>query len=238
MVQDGGDFGQTLAGAELRVALDIAGHAVDNVGHGLAGVGLVSVVVDDGGGVDLAVSEREKALVPVDVTGEVSVDAILEHKSLEGGADMLLVGRVGGAVHGSVAHDDDPGSLGAVDTLEVLLQPLVLLVGLGVGHVGNAAEGTAVSDVGLRLRGVSLVAGEILGERPLGAVGVVGFSVHRDKVGETVVEGVPEVADTAGLLTGHAETVLVGSEVSTTVLAGGHIIEIRSLTNLWEGGQL
>jgi hypothetical protein len=46
-------------------------------------------------------------------------------------------------------------------------------------------------------------------------------------VGETVVEGVPEVTDTTGLLTGHTETVLVGSEVSTTVLAGGQIIEIR-----------
>jgi hypothetical protein len=33
-------------------------------------------------------------------------------------------------------------------------------------------------------------------------------------VGETVVERVPEVTNTTGLLTGHAETVLVGREVS------------------------
>lgn len=60
-----------------------------------------------------------------------------------------------------------------------------------------------------------LVAGEIFGEGSLGAVGVVGFSVHGDEVGEAVVEGVPEVSHTTALGAGHAEAVLESREVST-----------------------
>lgn len=128
---------------------------------------------------------------------------------------MQLVGGVCRAVHGTVTHGNDPGSLLAVHALQILLQPLVLLIGLVVLDAAvDSTEGTTVSDEGLGLLGVGLVAGEILSKGPLGAVGEVGFTVDGDEVGKTVVERVPEVADTAGLLTGHAETVLVGSEVS------------------------
>lgn len=150
----------------------------------------------------------------INLPGEVGIDTVLKHESLKGRTDVLHVGGIGGAVHRSVAHDDNPGSLGTVDTLKIFLQPLVLLVGRGVRHVADTAEGTAVGDEGLRLLGVSLITGDILGEGPLGALGVIGLTVQGDKVSKAVVEGVPEVTDTAGLLTWHAESVLVGSEVS------------------------
>lgn len=71
LVQQGGDVGQTLAGAKFTVALNVAGHAVDDVGDGLAVVGIVGVVVHNGGSIDGAVSaERIKTLVPVDVADE------------------------------------------------------------------------------------------------------------------------------------------------------------------------
>lgn len=73
LVQQGGDVGQTLAVAEFAVTLDVAGHAVDDMGDGLAVVGIVRVVVDDGGGIDGAVgSQRIETLVPMDVTEFVS----------------------------------------------------------------------------------------------------------------------------------------------------------------------
>lgn len=69
-VQHGGHVRQRLSLAELAVALDIARHAVDDVGHGLAGVGAVGVVVHNGGVVDGAVlAEGVQALVPVNVAG-------------------------------------------------------------------------------------------------------------------------------------------------------------------------
>lgn len=54
-VEHSGDVGQSLAAAELAVAFDVASHAVDDVGHGLAGVGSVCIIVQHGGGVDGAV---------------------------------------------------------------------------------------------------------------------------------------------------------------------------------------
>lgn len=69
VVEDGGDVLLALTGAELAVALDVAGGTVDEVSHGLAGVGAVGVVVDDGGSVDGTVgAEGEETLVPVDMT--------------------------------------------------------------------------------------------------------------------------------------------------------------------------
>lgn len=63
---------------------------------------------------------------------------------------MQLVARVRGAVHGAVAHDKHPGGLLAVDVREIVLQPLVLRVGLGVLEAAvDGAEGAAVGDVGL-----------------------------------------------------------------------------------------
>lgn len=59
---------ERLVGREGRVRLDVAGHAVDDVRHGLARVGLVGVVVDDRGLVDGAVgAEGPETFVPVDM---------------------------------------------------------------------------------------------------------------------------------------------------------------------------
>jgi hypothetical protein len=51
------------------MALDVAGHSIDNVGHGHAGVGVVGVVVSDRRRVNGAVpGKRPETLVPVNVT--------------------------------------------------------------------------------------------------------------------------------------------------------------------------
>lgn len=69
VVKNGSDVLLALARAELAVALEVSGRAVDEVSHGLSGIGAVGVVVDDGGSVDGTVhAEREETLVPVDVT--------------------------------------------------------------------------------------------------------------------------------------------------------------------------
>jgi hypothetical protein len=62
---------------------------------------------------------------------------------------------------------------------------------------------------------VSLISTKIAGERPFGAIGEIGFAVESNEVGQTVVEGVPEIANTSRLITGVPETILVGSEVPT-----------------------
>lgn len=68
LVKDGSDISETLPLAELAVALQITRHAVDDVSHGLARVGVVGMVVDDRASVNGAVCpERKEAFVPVDV---------------------------------------------------------------------------------------------------------------------------------------------------------------------------
>jgi hypothetical protein len=56
---------------ELTVTLDVACHAVDEVGHGDASISVVSVSVDNRGIVnDAAGGERPHALIPMDMTRE------------------------------------------------------------------------------------------------------------------------------------------------------------------------
>lgn len=70
-VQNIGDVQWALAGVQSAVAFDVSGHTVDDVGDGLAGVGVVGVVVDDRGKIDSAVgTKREETLIPVDVSIE------------------------------------------------------------------------------------------------------------------------------------------------------------------------
>ena len=210
-----------LIAAQHAVTLNVACHTVDNMRHRNARVGVVRILVLDRSLVDRAVDAKgEQTLVPVDVAGEVSVNAVLEEQALERGAQVFLVGCCFGAVHWPVAHGEDPRSFLAVDAGEIFGEPLVLLVGLVVFvATGHCAEGAAVGDESFACGGKGLVAFDIVGERFLWAVGEVGFAVEGDEVCEAVVEGVPEVADSAGLLAGHAEAVLVGGEVSVTELA-------------------
>lgn len=68
LVKDGSDVSKTLSLAELAVALQVTRHAVHEVGHGLAGVGVIGMVVDNRVRVNGTIcAEREEAFVPVDV---------------------------------------------------------------------------------------------------------------------------------------------------------------------------
>lgn len=113
--------------------------------------------------------------------------------------------------------DEDPWSLFAVDLGEILGQPLILLISLVVFPVVaiDTAEGTTVGNEGLGFSGKGLVALDVADKGPFGTVCEVCLGVDADEVGETVVERVPEVTDTATFDSGHAESVLEGCEVST-----------------------
>lgn len=77
VVENGSDVLLALAGAELAVALEVSGGAVDEVSHGLSGIGAVGVVVDDRSSVDGTVhAEGEETLVPVDVTVDSLVTGV------------------------------------------------------------------------------------------------------------------------------------------------------------------
>lgn len=221
-IQHGSDVENGLIRRQFTMRFDISSHSVDDVSDRFAFVGVVGIVVFDGSSVDGAVgAKRKEAFVPVNVAGEVSIDAVFEHQFFESVADVLLVGGGLTAVHGAMAVDEDPGSLFAVDGGEIFGQPLVLLVGFVVFPVVvvDATERTAVGDEGLCFGRQSLVAFDVTDEGPFGAVGEVRLGVDTDEMGETVVEGVPEVADTATFLSGHAEAVLEGCEVPGVCLA-------------------
>jgi len=74
---------------ELTVAFNVACHAVDEVSHGDAGIGVVSVSVDNRSVINGAAGgERPHALVPMDMTREVCINTIFKHKALEGFTDV------------------------------------------------------------------------------------------------------------------------------------------------------
>lgn len=71
-VEHGGDVQRGIAGIQRAMALNITGHAVDDVGQGYAGVSVVRVVVDNRRRVDFAgACERPETLVPVDMTRRI-----------------------------------------------------------------------------------------------------------------------------------------------------------------------
>ena len=71
LVKDAGNVERLLGLGELGVALDVAGHTVDDVRDGLAFVCVKGVVVDNGGLIDGAVAaEGKRAFIPVDVAGK------------------------------------------------------------------------------------------------------------------------------------------------------------------------
>lgn len=189
--------------------------------HRLALVGVISIVVLDGSGIDSTIAaKRKESFIPMDVASKVCIHTILKHQCLKCIAHIALVRSSLTAVHGSMAINEDPRSLGAVDLSEILGQPLVLLVSLVVFPVVavDTAEGTAVGDEGLSLRRKSLIALDVADEGPFGTICKVCFGVDADEVGKTVVERVPEVTDAAALDSGHAESVLEGGEISEKVL--------------------
>lgn len=252
-VENRGDVKRRLVCGQGAVTLDVTGHSVDDVGHRHSGVGVVRVVVNDRRAVNAAgAGHGPETLIPMDVTRtgvrgdtrqysgniprKIDIDTVLEQQALESLTDIRLVGRDLGAVHRAMGHGNHPRGLGAVDGGKVLLEPLVLSVGLGIAHVSDSAKWPGIGNEGLALLGRGLATLQVAGERPLGAVGKIGLAVKRDEMGKTVVERVPHVAHAAGLSTGHAEAVLVGSEVP------GHVRDPVNHddkeTYLWDGGQL
>lgn len=215
-VENGRDVENVRARGEGGVRFNVTGHTVDDVSHGLARVGPVGVVVDDGAHVDgTVVANGEDTLVPVDVAREVGIDTVLEEELLESSAHAVLVARNLRRVHGTVAHGDNPGGLLAVNLGKVILEPLVLFVRLlDVNVASDGAKGARVGREGLVGGDLGLTLLEVLGKGSLGGVGVVSLTVEGDEVSKTIVEGVPEVGDTLGLGTRHTETVLVSSVVA------------------------
>jgi hypothetical protein len=115
-----------------------------------------------------------------------------------------------------VTSDDGPGGDGSVDSSEVPCHPLNLLVGLRVVDVAiDSAEGTRILGAGvLGLDMVIVLPMEVGGKGGLGGVGVVSLGVKHNEVDETVVPGVPEVANAIGHVAGHGVAVLVGGEIA------------------------
>lgn len=121
-VQHGSDVSEALARTELRVTLNITSHTVDNVSDRLPGVGTVCILVEDRAAVEGAVTAHgPHTLVPVDVAGEIGINAMFQEQLFECVTEMHHVGGVGGRVHGAMAHDENPGGLLAVDAFQVLL---------------------------------------------------------------------------------------------------------------------
>lgn len=160
-------------------------------------------------GVLLLKAERALALVDVGVARENEVDIVLCQERLEDvlagpadGAAVVLVAEV----PGPVAGDDNPGRLGAVDGREVGFEPGRLGVHGGVDGAGAFSFDTANF----------VVADEAMAE--------VGLGVNLDKVRETAVPAVPEVARSARGVRGHAEVVLVPREVGLARHADAHVV--------------
>lgn len=70
----------------------------------------VCVPVDNGGSVDGTIaSHGEHTFIPVDMTGCVKVDTMLEKEVFKGSTHTSLVGGNRAGVHRSVAHGNNPG---------------------------------------------------------------------------------------------------------------------------------
>lgn len=206
---------------QRTMTLNVSCCAIDNVRDTLARVGAVRVVVNHRAGIDGPVgTQRQQSFIPVDVAREVHIHLVLQQHALPSRAHIGLVARRLGTVHRPMAHRDNPRRLGTVDALQVIDQPLVLLVRSVVIDlvIVDGAKGTRVGDVGLvdrRVRFVGVRAlGDVAEKRPLGGVDVICFTVEGDEVCEAVVVAIPHVAHAAGFYTRGAETVLIGGEVT------------------------
>lgn len=142
----------------------------------------------------------------MDVSLHVQVYAVLDHQGLE----RLLTGQadcsravLGGDVPRSMETDDDPGRLFTIDGGEIFLKPIVLLVRVSKRTVVCAGVG-ATSFV-----------------RRLESDGEVSFTIEHYKVGEAVIEGVPEVPEATRFVRGHAEMVDCRMERSSYKVRGG-----------------
>lgn len=204
LVENSGDVESRVSRA---VAFNVSSSTVDDVSYCLSRVREVCVVVDNGRVVNGVVTDREHSLIPMNVsrlgfnvsfnldqynyhqeTDHVSINTILEQKTLESVADVLLVGRNFGRVHGPVRHSNDPWGSGAVNLGEILLEPLNLAVGGIVAPAPvDSTEWTRIGNEGFALLRESLIlAADITGERPLRRVSKVSLTIKRNEVGISV----------------------------------------------------
>lgn len=138
-----------------------------------------------------------------------------------------------------MAHHNNPRSQRAVDACQIGLEPLVLLIGLVVIDATiNTTKWAAVGNVGLALLRESLVAAKIASEWVFGALGEIGLTVKSDEVCQSVIERVPEVANTTSQITRAPETILVSSEVPRLRKISTARRQQKIFIYLWEGGQL
>lgn len=132
----------------------------------------------------------------MDVSLHVKIDAVFDHQWLErlltGQADVRRV-VLGADVPWPMKTDDHPRRLFAVDRGEIVLEPVVLLV--------RVSKWTAVRT------GVETPCFV----RRLDTDGEVSLGIDDNKVGEAVVEGVPEISQATGFVSGHAEVVDCGN---------------------------
>jgi hypothetical protein len=117
LVQDAGNVQRRRARGKGAVTLNVASHTIDDVSHGLAGVGVKGVVVDNRALVDGAVGAKgEGSLIPMNVTRvcisrqsimgkedanydgmmgnlprQVGIDTVLQEQGLECISHVLLV---------------------------------------------------------------------------------------------------------------------------------------------------
>ena len=73
---------------ESAVALNIASHAVDDMGHRDTRIGMVRVLAHDRFVIDASgLGQRIEALIPMDVPSQIHVHAVFDHKFFKGLAD-------------------------------------------------------------------------------------------------------------------------------------------------------
>mmetsp|Transcript_19473 Transcript_19473/g.36214 ORF Transcript_19473/g.36214 Transcript_19473/m.36214 type:complete len:369 (-) Transcript_19473:170-1276(-) len=182
-------------GVDLLPRLDLLHDSTHAVGHlVVAGSSDHDVNGNAGGIVALhdvgGVEGRPVPLIAVHVTGEENVHVVLFEQRLH--RRLHLGVHTAAIVHGVVPPRDDPGSHrpALCRLLQVLLEPRNLI-----------AEASTLHNV------TSL----------LGSAGEACLQVQRDEVHRSMVETVPHVHDSSGLLAGHAEAAVVGREVAELV---------------------
>ena len=140
-----------------------------------------------------ALVHRQVALILVHVAREVHIHAVLVEQLFHGGLEVFVDG--GSLVHWVVAGGENPGAHCAVSVGfdEVRLEP-----------------GQLVTETAARKH--------VLGF--LGSTGKASLCVDGDEVHVAIVKGVVHVEHSAGLRGGHAEAVVVCSEVGQLLAAG------------------
>lgn len=182
------------------------------------GVGVVEALR-----VSCSIVERVHALVVVCVAGEVHVDIVLLEKGFECG-NAIGADTGCASIQRTVAHHDDPlamvsntnssgvdrfdlpRSCGPVHSRQITGQPVHLLV--------HDAEWAG------KLWATLVRADE--------AVAEIGLGVDVDKVGETMIVRIPEVADATAHVTWHTPVVDITREISLAYNTYGLVVAARA----------